>query len=87
MNIVQFFGHVLSEKIGQKAIACSGIIRLSIKDSNKDPETITANELKEVFENSLLERLQRIGFDNANEVSNYMTSQLMKNHAIFVMNA
>ena len=87
MNIVQFFGHLLSEKIGQKAVACSGIVRLSIKDANKDPETITASELRDIFQNYLKARLQRIGFENYNEVTDYMTSQLMKNHAIFVMNA
>lgn len=87
MNIVQFFGHLLSEKIGQKAVACSGIVRLSIKDANKDPETITASELRDIFQNYLKARLQRIGFENYDEVTDYMTSQLMKNHAIFVMNA
>ena len=87
MNIVQFFGQILSEKIGHKAIACSGIVRLSIKDANKDPEFITANELKEIFRDTLKDRLQRIGIENYNEVSNYMSAQLMKNHAIFVMNA
>ena len=87
MNIVQFFGHLLSEKIGQKAVACSGIVRLSIKDANKDPETITASELRDIFQNYLKARLQRIGFENYDEVTDYMTSQLLKNHAIFVMNA
>ena len=84
---MQFFGQILSEKIGHKAIACSGIVRLSIKDANKDPDSITANELKEVFGNNLKDRLQRIGIENYTEVSLYMSAELMKNHAIFVMNA
>ena len=87
MNIVQFFGQLLSDKTGFKAIACSGIVRLSIRDGNKDPDFITASELHEIFEIHLRARLQRIGIEGHDEVADYMSSQLVKNHAIFVMNA
>lgn len=87
MNITKFFGQILSEKIGKKELACSGIVRLAIKDGGKNPEMINANDLQKIFQTTLITRLENIGIDNANDVSKHMLSQLTKNHALFVMSA
>jgi len=87
VNVPKFFGQILSEKIGKKEIACSGILRFAIKDGGKDPESINVNELQTIFKTTLKTRLENIGVDNPNDIAKYMLSQLTKNHALFVMSA
>ena len=87
MNTTKFFGQILSEKIGKKEIACSGILRLAIKDGGKNPDSINVNDLQTIFRTTLKTRLENVGIDNPNDVAKHMLSQLTKNHALFVMSA
>jgi len=87
VNVSKFFGHILSEKICKKELACAGIVRLAIKDGGKNPETININDLQKIFSTTLKTRLENVGIDNANDVAKFMLSELTKNHALFVMSA
>ena len=87
MNVAAIFGNILSEKTGLKVVPCSGLIRLSIKQAGKDPESVTFSDLKSVFQNELRERLNNVGLDDVAGIIKYMVTELIKNQSLFTMSA
>ena len=85
MNVVQFFGKVLSEKSEKPSTACNGIIRLAIKDAKFNPDDINSKDLEIVFRTSLKERLEKVGIPDAGAISKHMLLELRKNQALFVL--
>ncbi|MHA2295945.1 MAG: hypothetical protein ACXAEU_03590 [Candidatus Hodarchaeales archaeon] len=85
MDVVHFFGEKLAIKINKAVLPASGLIRMSIRDMQKHPETITFEELKNVFQDTLIGYLEKLRIANVEEVSSYMVSELIKNQSLFTM--
>lgn len=85
MDIVNFFGEKLAKKINKNALALSGLIRMSIRDSEKTPTLITVDELREVFAGPLKSYLEKLRIKNVDEISKYLISELNKNQSLLTM--
>ena len=85
MEVVNFFGEKLARKINKSVLASSGIIRLAIKDSQKEPSLITVDELREVFTGSMKNYLHKLRIEKVDEVTKYMTAELDNNQSLLTM--
>ncbi|MBN1801944.1 MAG: hypothetical protein JW891_10585 [Candidatus Lokiarchaeota archaeon] len=85
MNIPQYFGSILSEKTGLSAVPCAGLIRLSIKQAGKNPDNISVRDLKNVFQDQLRERLERLNMKDINNLVRTLVMELIKTQSIIAM--
>lgn len=85
MEIISFFGEKLAKKINKAVLPSSGIIRMAIKDSQKEPSLITVEELRAVFSSSLKDYLHKLRIADVDEVSVHMISELDKNQSLLTM--
>ena len=86
-NVTNFFGEYLSSLTEKKPRTCKGMIRLAVLDKfpGKTPEQINFNELKEVFNTSLKERLDNVSTPNTEQISQNIASYLVKNQSLLTM--
>jgi hypothetical protein len=87
MDAITYFGDVLSEKIGVPPIAARGLIRFSLKDEFGSADEPSYENLLKTFKNSFLARLERIGIENRNKISNDMIKELRNKQSLFTMSA
>ena len=88
MSIVtNFFGEYLASVTEKATMSCKGMIRLAVLDKfpGKTPEQISFNELKEVFNTSLKERLDNVSTPNTEQISQNISSYLVKNQSLLTM--
>ena len=88
MSIVtNFFGEYLASMTEKETMSCKGMIRLAVLDKfpGKTPEQISFNELKEVFNTSLKERLDNVSTPNTEQISQNISSYLVKNQSLLTM--
>ena len=85
MDIITYFGDVLSEKINIPPIAARGLIRFSLKDEVGSAENPDYESLLKAFKNSFKNRLERIGVENRDKISNDMVIELSKKQSLFTM--
>ena len=85
MDIITYFGDVLSEKINIPPIAARGLIRFSLKDEVGSAENPDYESLLKAFKNSFKNRLERIGVENRDKISNEMVIELSKKKSLFTM--
>ena len=85
--ITNFFGEYLAELTEKKPMSCKGMIRLAVIDKfpGKTPEQISFNELKDVFNTTLKERLDNVSTPNTEQISNNIASYLVKNQSLLTM--
>ncbi|GAI78365.1 unnamed protein product [marine sediment metagenome] len=86
-NVTNFFGEYLASVTKKETISCKGMIRLAVLDKfpGKTPEQISFNELKEVFNTSLKERLDNVSTPNTEQISQNIASYLVKNQSLLTM--
>ena len=85
MDIITYFGDVLSEKIGIPPIAARGLLRFSLKDEVGSAENPNYETLIKTFNNSFKDRLDRIGVENREKVASDMIKELSKKQSLFTM--
>ena len=86
-NVTNFFGECLAEMTERRSQACKGIIRLAVKDKfpGKAPEHLNLNELKDVFNTTLKERLTNVNTSNIEQISHDIISLLVRNQSLLTM--
>jgi len=86
-NVTNFFGDHLAQLTKRKQMVCKGMIRLAVLDKfpGKIPEQLNLNELKEVFNTSLKERLSNVDTINIEKISDDLVSILVRNQSLLTM--
>ena len=86
-NVTNFFGEYLASLTEKNPRTCKGMIRLAVLDKfpGKNPEQINFNELKEVFNTSLKERLDNVSTPNTEQISQNIALYLVKNQSLLTM--
>ncbi|KKM97902.1 hypothetical protein LCGC14_1163380 [marine sediment metagenome] len=86
-NVTNFFGEYLAKLTEKRPMACKGMIRLAVLDKfpGKTPEQINFNELKDVFNTSLKERLGNVSTPNTEQISHDIAFFLVKNQSLLTM--
>ncbi len=87
MDIITYFGDILSEKINIPPIAARGLIRFSLKDEVGSADTPDYETLLKTFKNSFKNRLERIGVENQDKIANFMVAELSKKQSLFTMSS
>ncbi|MFX1294583.1 MAG: hypothetical protein ACFFD2_06995 [Promethearchaeota archaeon] len=85
MNVVRFFGPILSEITGHRLMVCSGMIRLALRDMNKDIEMFTMNEIRVFLNHYLKNRLKRAGLSDNEYIIQTLNSELIKKQSLLLM--
>ena len=86
-NVTNFFGEYLSKMTEKPIRSCNGLIRLAVLDKfpGRTPEQIKFNELRDVFNTTLKERLTNVNTPNVDQISNDIVSLLVKNQSIMTI--
>ncbi|MHA2180897.1 MAG: hypothetical protein ACXAAH_05695 [Promethearchaeota archaeon] len=87
MNITNFFGDHLAKLTDKRPMACKGMIRLAVLDKypEKTPDQLKYNELKDIFDTTLKQRLENVNTPNAEQISHEIVSYLVKNQSLLTM--
>ena len=85
MSMAQFFGDILSKKIGKEEMVGQGLILYAIQDEFGNTNEITFDILKKTFENSLKNRLKKVNITNIDKVIYEMVEELIKNQSLLTM--
>ncbi len=87
MNVTNYFGEYVAKLIGKKAIICKGLIRLSVKDKypNKIPEQLNYDEIKEIFNTKLKQRLENVGIPEVNKVISDLNKFLVQSQSLLTI--
>ncbi len=85
--ITNFFGEFLATLTEKKPMSCKGLIRLAVQDKfpGKTPEQISFNDLKDVFNTTLKERLDNVSTPNTEQISHDIISLLVRNQSLMTM--
>ena len=86
MDFMVILGQSLSESLNKPLYHCVGLIRLSIKDSCRNPDSeLTYQEYKEIIQVNLLERLQSLYVRNPEEVTSTLLKIINDKQSLFTM--
>ncbi len=87
MNITNFFGEYLAQLTERRPLACKGMIRLAVLDKfpEKTPEKLNYNELKDIFDTTLKQRLENVSIPNIEQISKDIILYLVKNQSLLTM--
>jgi len=87
MNVTNFFGEYLAQLTERRPIACKGMIRLAVLDKfpEKTPEQLNYNELKDIFDTSLKQRLENVSIPHVEQISKDIIFYLVKNQSLLTM--
>lgn len=85
MDVVRFFGKIISEKTGKKLINCNGLLRLALRDAGKNPNILVIDEIKYFLKNQVKDLLNRVDIGDTDEIIQELISELMKNQSLFTM--
>ena len=87
MDVVKFFGQLISEKTGIKLIHSTGMIRLALRDMQQDREMSNLSDIKLLLNKYLKNRLERAGLKDRDTLISFLESELMRNQSLLVMGA
>ncbi|MHA2181473.1 MAG: hypothetical protein ACXAAH_08625 [Promethearchaeota archaeon] len=87
INFIKFFGETLSRKIGKDELTSRGLILYAIKDEYGSYDTVNFEILKNTFEKTLKERLEKVNVSNIDNICNEMIKELIKNQSLLTMGA
>jgi hypothetical protein len=87
MNPVYTFANRLSELTQQNNAACVGLICLAIKDAGKDAQGMKFQDYRDLFQNHLPKRLDRMKIPNSEKVGQELITFLNQKQSIFTMMA
>jgi hypothetical protein len=86
-DIILQCGNILSKVIDKPAVACRGIIRLSIYDSGlrerMNQGLINFKDMMHVVRNALRRRLERLFIRDLDNVIDNIEQELIENQSIF----
>ncbi len=88
MEILNYLGNILSEKLIISPPAARGLVRLAIKDELTLFKPLTeANfeDMKSVIKNSLHKRLIELDIQEAASLTQLLLDELVKNQSLFTM--
>ncbi|MBD3255316.1 MAG: hypothetical protein GF383_09500 [Candidatus Lokiarchaeota archaeon] len=88
MEIINYLGERLAEKINISSPAGRGLLKLSIKDELgpfKELNQIRYKELENIINNSLKERLIGLGISDHGEVLKYLLEELNANQSLITI--
>lgn len=88
MEIINYLGDKLSEHINITPAASRGLLKLAIKDELgpfKPLELISFNDLKNVINNSLERRLNKLDIQNLQNILKNLLEELTKNQSLITM--
>ncbi len=86
-NVTNFFGEYLSKVTEKPTRSCNGLIRLAVLDKfpGRTPEQINFNELRDVFNTTLKDRLNIVAAPNVEQISHDIISLLVRNQSLMTM--
>lgn len=84
-NAVSFLGEKLASEINIDPIAGKGLIRLAIKDDLGESHDINIQKLRNVIQNGLKKRLERIDIENVNLIIKKLDNLVVTNQSIFTI--
>ncbi|KKN02151.1 hypothetical protein LCGC14_1120580 [marine sediment metagenome] len=86
-NVTNFFGEHLSKMTEKPIRSCNGLIRLAVLDKfpGRTPEQINFNELMDVFNTTLKERLSNVYTHNVDQISHDIVSLLVRNQSLMTL--
>lgn len=87
MNVTNLFGDYLAQLTERRPIACKGMIRLAVLDKfpEKKPEQLNYNELKDIFDTTLRQRLDNVSIPNVEQISEDIIRHLVKSQSLLTM--
>ena len=87
MNVTNLFGEYLAQLTERRAMACKGMIRLAVLDKfpEKTPEQLNYNELKDIFDTTLKQRLENVSIPNVEGISKDIILYLVRNQSLLTM--
>ncbi|MHA1720831.1 MAG: hypothetical protein ACTSWX_02385 [Promethearchaeota archaeon] len=85
MDVVNFLGPKLSELICKEVLPCKGLIRFAIKDAGKKPNLLTYNDINEIINNELKNRLEQVNIPELDQVITKLNRIVIKNQSVFTM--
>ena len=85
MDVIQYFGDFLAQRTGKSPIACRGLIRFSLKDEVGTADNPSFENTLKAFSNSLKNRLENVGIDNADSIVKEMINELKHIQSVFTM--
>lgn len=82
-------GEIIVSSLNVGITPAKGLIRLSIKDEypNQGTDPLTYDQMRNVITNSLIKRLQGLGFSNTKEISNELIKAITKVQSLFTMSS
>lgn len=86
-NITNFFGEYLSKMTEKPTRSCNGLIRLAVLDKfpGRTPDQINFNELRDVFNTTLKQRLINVATPNVEQISQDIISLLVRNQSLITI--
>ena len=87
MNPIEYFGDVLSKKIGKGDLVGRGLILYSVQDEVGSTDVITLDILKRTFQNSLKIRLEKVNASNVDKISYEMVKELLLKQSLLTIGA
>lgn len=85
MDVVQHFGEILAQKTGKSPIVCKGLIRFCLKDEVGTADDPSFEDTLKAFRNSLKDRLDNVGINDASSIIKEMISELKHIQSVFTM--
>jgi hypothetical protein len=88
-NIIAAMGEIIATSINAGITPAKGLIRLSIRDEypNQGTDPLTYDQILNVINNSLVNRLKGLGITNTKEISNELVKALTKIQSLFTMSS
>ena len=87
MNPIEYFGDLLSKKIGKGDLVGRGLILYSIQDEVGGTDEINLDVLKRTFQNSLKIRLKKVNAPNVDKISEDMVKELLQKQSLLTIGA
>ena len=87
MDMLYLFGYKLAELIKQNDAAGLGLLCLAIKDAGKASRQMSYQDFREVFNDHLPKRLERLKVANRDQVTREMLNLLHQKQSLFTMTA
>jgi len=87
MNSIEYFGDILSKKIGKGDLVGRGLILYSVQDEVGNTDIINLDTLKRTFQNSLKIRLGKVNVSDVDKISDEMVKELLRKQSLLTIGA
>jgi len=87
MNPIEYFGDLLSKKIGKENLVGRGLLLYSIQDEVGSIDVLNLDILKRAFQNSLKIRLGQSNIPNVDKISDEMVKELLQKQSLLTIGA